>query len=65
MGNQITKQISDELLEQLLISAWELGFNTSTESCNGEFPGGLGNECRDDVKDLIAKLQGGNVSLES
>lgn len=57
MSNVITQVLDDEALKQLLIQAWRLGFNTSTERCNGEFPGGLEDDGQADIQELIQALQ--------
>lgn len=53
MSNVITQLLDDAALEQLLIQAWHLGFNTSTERCNGEFPDGLEDDGKADIQELI------------
>lgn len=56
MSSVITQQLDDSALEQLLIQAWHLGFNASTERCNGEFPGGLEDDGKADIRELIESL---------
>ena len=53
MSNVITQLLDDAALEQLLIQAWHLGFHTSTERCNGEFPDGLEDDGKADIQELI------------
>lgn len=49
----MTNRLDDAALEQLLIQAWRLGFNSSTEQCNGEFPHCLVDDGKADIQGLI------------
>lgn len=49
-------QLDDSALEQLLLRVWRAGFDTSTESCNGEFPYRLEDDGKADVLEILASV---------
>ncbi|MEZ1440092.1 MULTISPECIES: hypothetical protein [Pseudomonas] len=57
MSNRVAQLLDDVTLQQLLIQAWRLGFNASTEQCNGEYPQGLADDGKADVEHLLQTFQ--------
>lgn len=57
MTTRITQQLDDAVFVRLLIQAWHLGFSSSTDRCNGEFPEELEDDGTADVRELIQAFQ--------